>query len=96
MILKIQATTDDYPPKLIDAYKQRIDVFLERSHSVLERREDDIAETRRELFVSADKMDVQTDVYEDLPINYPVTVVTTELIKQANELEDKFGEQIYK
>lgn len=92
---RIQATTDDYSPKLIDAYKQRIDVFLERSHSLLERRQHNIVGARRELFVSADKMDVQTYVYEDLPVSYPVVVVITELIKQANELNNEFNGQIY-
>lgn len=92
---KIQTTTDDYSPKLIDAYKQRIDVFLERSHSLLERRQDEIVGTRRELFVSADKMDVQTYVYEDLPVSYPVVVVITELIKQANELSNEFDGKLH-
>lgn len=70
-------------------------MFLERSRSLLERRQGDIVETHRELFISTDMMDVQTYVYEDLPINYPVIMVIAELIKQANELKDRFGEQIY-
>jgi len=67
----------------LDAYRSRLDVVGIRCHELIERRQSETVTERRSLSLPIGGPDIQTYVYNDLPVNYPVIATLTELIDAA-------------
>lgn len=73
--------TDAYSQ--LDAYRSRLDVLETRCHELIERRQSETVTERRSLSLPICGPDIQTYVYNDLPVNYPVIATLTDLIDAA-------------
>ena len=73
--------TDSYSQ--LDAYRSRLDVVETRCHELIERRQSETVTERRSLSLPIGGPDIQTYVYNDLPVNYPVIATLTGLIDAA-------------
>ncbi|MEF8822094.1 MAG: hypothetical protein V5A52_07440 [Halovenus sp.] len=77
------ASVADEPVQLLDGYRSRLDILKKRCHELIERRQSEMVDKRRELRLPISGPDIPTYVYSDLPVNYPVIKILTELIETA-------------
>jgi bacterioferritin (cytochrome b1) len=73
--------TDSY--RLLDAYRSRLDVLETRCHELIERRQGEMVTERRALSLPISGPDIQTYLYSDLAVNYPVIATLTDLVDTA-------------
>lgn len=69
--------------RLLDAYRSRLDVLETRCHELIERRQSEMVTERRSLSLPISGPDIQTYVYNDLTVTYPVIATLTELVDTA-------------
>lgn len=77
------ARLDTDSSRQLDAYRSRLDVVETRCHELIERRQSETVTERRSLSLPINGPDIQTYVYSDLPVNYPVIATLTDLIDAA-------------
>ena len=77
------ATVGDEPVQLLDGYRSRLGILEKRCHELIERRQSEMVDKRRELRLPISGPDIPTYIYSDLPVSYPVITILTELIETA-------------
>lgn len=79
----VAARLDTDSSRQLDAYRSRLDIIETRCHELIERRQSEAVTERRALSLPINGPDIQTYVYNDLPVNYPVIATLTDLIDAA-------------